>query len=198
MAKMQLGKRGRRVLRTVLRLPDLDQAKPAVLNSFSSSDAQRGYRHAIEEFIEWYCSEPRLSVSKTVFLRYRMQLESRHLAPGCLQQLPFWAALAFPLGLNAQISGDAQITILQTTDLHDHANGSDHVGLDVDTTTGMGATGAYARISAYVNYVRAGAGHPVILVDSGDWSMGTLYDLALASRPLAFPFSTSCAMTASR
>ena len=34
---------------------------------------------AIEEFIEWYCSEPRLSFSKTVVLRYRMHLESRHL-----------------------------------------------------------------------------------------------------------------------
>lgn len=40
------------------------------------------YRHAIEEFIEWYCSEPRLSFSKTVVLRYRIHLESRHLAPG--------------------------------------------------------------------------------------------------------------------
>ena len=30
--------------KTVLRLPDLDQAKSAVLNSLSSVDAQRGYR----------------------------------------------------------------------------------------------------------------------------------------------------------
>jgi site-specific recombinase XerD len=65
-----------------LRLPDLDQAKSAVLNSLSSHDAQRGYRHAIDEFIEWYCSEPRLSFSRTVVLRYRMHLESRKLAPG--------------------------------------------------------------------------------------------------------------------
>ena len=81
MAKNQ-SKRKRRVPKTVLRLPDLDQAKSAVLNSLSSIDAQRGYRHAIEEFIEWYCSEPRLSFSKTVVLRYRIHLESRHLAPG--------------------------------------------------------------------------------------------------------------------
>jgi 5'-nucleotidase len=80
------------------------------------------------------------------------------------------------------------ITILQTTDLHHHANGSAHVGLDVDPSTGMSAIGAYARISAYVNYVRATAGHPVVLVDSGDWTMGTLYDLTLASRPLALYF----------
>jgi site-specific recombinase XerD len=82
MAKKKSTKAARRVPKTVLRLPDLDQAKSAVLNSLSSSDAQRGYRHAIEEFIEWYCSEPRLSFSKTVVLRYRMHLESRHLAPG--------------------------------------------------------------------------------------------------------------------
>jgi len=72
----------RRLPKTVLRLPDLDQAKSAVLNSLSSIDAQRGYRHAIEELIDWYCSEPRLSFNKTVVLRYLIHLESRHLAPG--------------------------------------------------------------------------------------------------------------------
>jgi site-specific recombinase XerD len=70
--------------KTILRLPDLDQAKSAVLNSLSSADAQRGYRHAIDEFVDWYCSEPRLSFSRTVVLRYRMHLESRHLAPGTI------------------------------------------------------------------------------------------------------------------
>ena len=67
---------------SVLRLPDLEVAKSAVLNSLSCPDAQRGYRHAIDEFVDWYCSEPRLSFSKTVVLRYRMHLESRNLAPG--------------------------------------------------------------------------------------------------------------------
>ena len=84
MAKKQSVKKKRRVPKTVLRLPDLDQAKSAVLNSLSSVDAQRGHRHAIKEFVEWYCSEPRLSFSKTVVLRYRIHLESRHLAPGTI------------------------------------------------------------------------------------------------------------------
>src|SRR5450755_5100276 len=70
--------------KTILRLPDLDIAKSAVINSLSCPDAQRGYRHAIDEFVEWYCSEPRLSFSKTVAVRYRMHLESRHLAPGTI------------------------------------------------------------------------------------------------------------------
>src|SRR5204862_4012146 len=51
-------------------LRDLDQSKTAVIGSLRSPEAQRGYRHAIEEFIEWYCSEPRLSFSKSVVLRY--------------------------------------------------------------------------------------------------------------------------------
>ena len=38
------------------------------------------------------------------------------------------------------------ITILQTTDLHHHANGSEHVGLDVDPSTAMSKIGAYARL----------------------------------------------------
>jgi hypothetical protein len=65
-----------------LRLPDLDHAKAAVLNSLRSPESQRSYQHAIDEFITWYCSEPRLSFNKTVVTRYRIHLESRELAPG--------------------------------------------------------------------------------------------------------------------
>src|SRR5919204_5709240 len=77
-------RRKRTTTRSVLRLPDLEHAKTAVLNSLTSPDAQRGYRHAIDEFVDWYCSEPRLAFSKTVVLRYRIHLESRKLAPGTI------------------------------------------------------------------------------------------------------------------
>ena len=77
-------KEKRRVGKTVLRLPNLEVAKSAVLNSLSCPDAQRSYRHAIDEFVDWYCSEPRLSFCKTVVVRYRMHLETRHLAPGTI------------------------------------------------------------------------------------------------------------------
>lgn len=80
MSRKPASKRTRSKPKTVLRLPDLDQAKSAALNSLTSADAQRGYRHAIDEFVEWYCSEPRLSFSRTVVLRYRIHLES--LVPG--------------------------------------------------------------------------------------------------------------------
>ena len=72
----------RRTTKSILRLLDLEHAKSAVLNSLSSLDAQRGYRHAIDEFVDWYCSEPRLALNRTVVLRYRSHLESRQLAPG--------------------------------------------------------------------------------------------------------------------
>jgi hypothetical protein len=77
-------KRNRRTShpRRVLRLLDLEHASTAVVNSLSSSESQRGYRHAIDEFVDWYCSEPRLAFNRIVVLRYRSQLESRRLAPG--------------------------------------------------------------------------------------------------------------------
>ena len=45
--------------RAVLRLPDLDHSKLTVLNSLSSPGSRRVYQYAIEQFIAWYCSEPR-------------------------------------------------------------------------------------------------------------------------------------------
>src|SRR3569623_1118774 len=70
--------------KTRLGLPDLDQSKSAVLDSLRSRESKRGYRHAIDEFIQWYCSEPRLSFSKVVVTRYRIFLENRNLAPGTI------------------------------------------------------------------------------------------------------------------
>lgn len=74
----------RTTTKSVLRLPDLEHAKAAVLNSLTSRDAQRGYRHAIDEFVGWYCSGPRLAFNRIVVLRYRSHLESHQLAPGTI------------------------------------------------------------------------------------------------------------------
>jgi len=65
-----------------LGLPDLDHAKAAVLASLGSPESQCSHRHAIDEFVEWYCSEPRLSSNNTVATRYWIHLEDRRLAPG--------------------------------------------------------------------------------------------------------------------
>jgi hypothetical protein len=52
--------------KTVLRLPDLEQARNAVLNSLPAASSQESYGHAIDEFIDWYCSEPRLAFNRAV------------------------------------------------------------------------------------------------------------------------------------
>src|SRR5947208_17062937 len=77
-------RRRRNSAKSILRLPDLEHAKAAVLNSLNSADAKRGYRHAIDEFVDWYCSEPRLAFNRIVVLRYRSHLETRQLAPGTI------------------------------------------------------------------------------------------------------------------
>jgi hypothetical protein len=64
------------VRKTVLRLPDLDHSKTSVLlNSLSSPRSRRNYKFAMEQFIDWYCSEPRLALNRTVVLRFRLHLE---------------------------------------------------------------------------------------------------------------------------
>jgi methyl coenzyme M reductase gamma subunit len=55
-------------------LPNLEHAKAAVLNSLNSTGAKSGYRHAIDQFVDWHCSEPRLAFNRSVVLRYRSHL----------------------------------------------------------------------------------------------------------------------------
>jgi hypothetical protein len=64
--------------RIVLRLPDLDHSKLAVLNSLTSPNSRRVYQHAIEKFIAWYCSEPRLAFNRIVLVRYRIHWSRAH------------------------------------------------------------------------------------------------------------------------
>ena len=70
-----MGTKQKRSPKTVLRLPDLEQSKSAVLNSLTSPSSQRSYDHAIREFINWYCSEPRLAFNRIVVTLYRIFLE---------------------------------------------------------------------------------------------------------------------------
>src|SRR5215208_4458763 len=69
--------RKKRPPKRVLALPDLEQSKAAVLNSLTSKSGQRSYDRAITDFVDWYCSEPRLSFNRTVVLRYRIFLEQK-------------------------------------------------------------------------------------------------------------------------
>jgi hypothetical protein len=76
-----------------LGLPDLEHAKSAVLVSLRSPESQRSYRRSIEDFVCWYCSEPRLSFNKTAVTRYRIHLEERllprdHQREACRRSTP--------------------------------------------------------------------------------------------------------------
>jgi hypothetical protein len=67
---MSKPRKKKRPPKRVLALPDLEQSKAAVLNTLTS----------ITDFVEWYCSEPRLAFNRTVVLRYRIYLEQKQCA----------------------------------------------------------------------------------------------------------------------
>lgn len=81
---MKRSSRKKKASKRVLRLPDLDYAKRAVLNTLASPESKRAYEFGIDDFIAWYCSEPRLAFSRPVVLRYRLELEARRLAPATI------------------------------------------------------------------------------------------------------------------
>src|SRR6516165_3029812 len=82
--KMKKSDKMKRTPKRVLRLADLDYAKRSVLNTLGSPASQRAYEFGIDDFVAWYCSEPRLAFNKTVVLRYRLELEARRLAPATI------------------------------------------------------------------------------------------------------------------
>jgi len=85
-ARILTGTKKHVVRKVVLRLPDLDNAKTSVLNGLSSPRSRRNYKFAMEQFITWYCSEPRLAPNRTVVLRFRLHLESLGLAAATINQ----------------------------------------------------------------------------------------------------------------
>ena len=78
---MSKPRKKKRPPKRVLALSDLEQSKSAVLNSLTSRSGQRSYDRAITDFVEWYCSEPRLAFNRTVVLRYRIYLQQKQYAP---------------------------------------------------------------------------------------------------------------------
>lgn len=80
---MSKPRKKKRPPKRVLALPDLEQSKAAVFNTLTSKSGQRSYDRAITDFVDWYCSEPRLAFNRTVVLRYRIFLEQKEYArPG--------------------------------------------------------------------------------------------------------------------
>lgn len=74
---------------------------------------------------------------------------------------------------------DPRLTILHTNDMHSHFLGAPNADYD-PTVTGDGTTGGIARIATLVKQIRAERDlecTPVLLLDGGDFAMGTLFHL---------------------
>jgi 2',3'-cyclic-nucleotide 2'-phosphodiesterase (5'-nucleotidase family) len=109
-----------------------------------------------------------------------------------------WVGISLLILLtSACLLGNVTITILQTSDIHHHASGYgpflDYTPLntaDHDTVLG-----GYARLATLINNIRqeqAAKQIPVLLFDSGDFFMGTVYDLTAydPKGPAALKFFT--------
>ena len=102
----------RRSPQNVLRLHDLDHSKASVLQSLGSIASKRTYAFAINDFITWNCSEPRLAFGRTVVLRYRYELEARRLAPATINlRLAAVRRLAYEASDNGLLSPDLAANI---------------------------------------------------------------------------------------
>jgi hypothetical protein len=101
----------KRAPKNVLKLPDPEQSKSAVMNSLTSASSKRSYDHAIREFIDWYCSEPRLAFTRTVVTRYRIALEQHPYAPSTinLRLAADWHMKSRIAGSSALISRQAYV-----------------------------------------------------------------------------------------
>ena len=65
-----------------LTIPELEQSEAAVLNTLASVHSRRSYAYAIERFIAWYCSEPRLTFQNCPPLSSRIRLDANAIIDG--------------------------------------------------------------------------------------------------------------------
>lgn len=87
----------------------------------------------------------------------------------------------------------ASFTLIQTTDVHHHVVGSGP-SAKYGAATGDTTLGGYSRIArtiAQIKATKAASGIPTVLVDSGDFFMGTVYDMSLGASPAALAFFES-------
>jgi 5'-nucleotidase / UDP-sugar diphosphatase len=110
--------------------------------------------------------------------------------------LTVWAlffALVFVLTGCSSSSNDkpVRVTILQTTDLHNAASGvgSFNAYAPMDASGADAVLGGWARLAAKIKAIRMAKlsmDNAVLLVDSGDFNMGTVYDMLWNSNPAPF------------
>lgn len=72
--------RNKSTTRPSLTVPELEHSTTTLLNTLASAHSRRAYKHVIEKFIAWFCSEPRLGFNRYVVVRYRSFLEGLSLS----------------------------------------------------------------------------------------------------------------------
>ena len=85
-----------------------------------------------------------------------------------------------------------RMTLLQTTDMHDTVSGVGSFNeYTPDSTSNDTVQGGWARLATKINEIRTArllSGALVLLVDSGDYNMGTAYDMMWNTDPAPFRF----------
>lgn len=113
-----------------------------------------------------------------------------------MRSLALTALLSLPLALACKDKGDdtgpgadggadggaddgkLRVTILHTNDWQSHMLGfGPNAEYTPDTTGDDPTVGGLARIKTLADEIRASSGHPVLLVDGGDWMAGDLFQL---------------------
>jgi 5'-nucleotidase len=93
-------------------------------------------------------------------------------------------------GGSGSTDNTVSLTILETSDVHDHAGGFGSAASYTPMVTGNDTVlGGYARLATYISDTKNQKGaNNVLLCDDGDFTMGTVYTMTLASSPLSFMF----------
>ncbi len=77
---------------------------------------------------------------------------------------------------HAAMAGEQRLTIVHTNDLHSHLLGFSPNGDYTPQTTGDdGTVGGWSRIASVIAGVKAARSNPVLVLDAGDFTMGTLF-----------------------
>jgi 5'-nucleotidase len=80
-------------------------------------------------------------------------------------------------------AGEKEITILHTNDLHSHVLGfSPNIDYRPDMTGGDATKGGWARIATVLKQERDKRNHPVLVLDAGDFHMGSLFHMLAQER----------------
>jgi len=75
-------------------------------------------------------------------------------------------------------AGEKAITIIHTNDLHSHILGfSPNIDYRPDITGGDATKGGWARIATVIKQEREKRNHPVLVLDGGDFLMGSLFHM---------------------